>query len=148
MILAFDSEMQQQSAAETSVYQQLFMSSIHGQQQVYLNPFLMISVHRNTILQETINQLCLFSKHSESDLKKPLKVNFEGEEAIDAGHGMKKEFFLLLMKELLDEKYGMFFEVLLWFIPPINLLIIILRLCSSTGKPAPSGSTTRTRRTK
>lgn len=110
LILAVDSEIQQRSAAQSSVYQQLLFSSPHLGLPIYVNPYLMISVHRNTILQETINQLCLFSKHINSDFKKPLRVIFEGEEAIDAGQGMKKEFFLLLMKEILDEKYGMFME--------------------------------------
>lgn len=36
-----------------------------------------------------------------------LQVIFVGEEAVDAG-GVRKEFFLLIMKELLDPKYGMF----------------------------------------
>ena len=40
-------------------------------------------------------------------LKKPLKVIFAGEEGYDAG-GVKKELFLLLMKELLSPDYGMF----------------------------------------
>jgi E3 ubiquitin-protein ligase HERC4 len=38
-----------------------------------------------------------------------LKVKFHGEEAEDAG-GVKKEFFMLLLKEILDPKYGMFKE--------------------------------------
>lgn len=52
------------------------------------------------------------------DLKKPLKVKFCGEEAEDAG-GVRKEFFMLLLKEILDPKYGMFKEYeetrALWF---------------------------------
>lgn len=36
-----------------------------------------------------------------------LQVIFVGEDAVDAG-GVRKEFFLLIMKELLDPKYGMF----------------------------------------
>jgi len=51
-------------------------------------------------------------------LKKPLKVIFDGEEAVDAG-GVTKEFFLLLLKELLNPIYGMFTYYqdsnLLWF---------------------------------
>lgn len=35
------------------------------------------------------------------------QVIFVGEEAVDAG-GVRKEFFLLIMRELLDPKYGMF----------------------------------------
>lgn len=46
------------------------------------------------------------------------QVVFVGEDAVDAG-GVRKEFFLLIMKELLDPKYGMFryYEEsrLIWF---------------------------------
>lgn len=35
------------------------------------------------------------------------QVKFENEEAEDAG-GVTKEFFLLLLREILDPKYGMF----------------------------------------
>ena len=34
-------------------------------------------------------------------------MKFHGEEAEDAG-GVRKEFFMLLLKEILDPKYGMF----------------------------------------
>lgn len=48
----------------------------------------------------------------------PLQVIFDGEEAVDAG-GVTKEFFLLLLKELMDPVYGMFTHYpesnLLWF---------------------------------
>jgi hypothetical protein len=40
------------------------------------------------------------------DLFKPLRVHFIGEEGIDAG-GVKKEFFQLLVGELLSPDYGM-----------------------------------------
>ena len=46
------------------------------------------------------------------------QVIFDGEEAVDAG-GVTKEFFLLLLKELMDPVYGMFTHYkesnLLWF---------------------------------
>lgn len=58
------------------------------------------------------------------------QVIFVGEEAVDAG-GVRKEFFLLIMKELLDPKYGMFryYEEsrLIWFSNKVNHL----QLCSS-----------------
>ncbi len=40
------------------------------------------------------------------DLFKPLRVHFIGEDGIDAG-GVKKEFFQLLVTELLCPDYGM-----------------------------------------
>ena len=38
-----------------------------------------------------------------------LKVKFLGEEAEDGG-GVRKEFFMLLVREIFDPKYGMFKE--------------------------------------
>jgi len=69
-----------------------------------VNPCLVLHISRNNIVQDTIAQL---TKQVVMDFKKPLKVIFSGEEALDAG-GVKKEFFLLLLKEVLDPKYGMF----------------------------------------
>jgi len=34
-----------------------------------------------------------------------LRIEFAGEEGVDAG-GLKKEWFLLLVRELLDPRYG------------------------------------------
>lgn len=52
-----------------------------------------------------------------------VQVQFVGEEAVDEG-GVRKEFFLLLIKEVLDPKYGMFKAYtdsrLLWFNPQVG----------------------------
>ncbi len=40
------------------------------------------------------------------DLFKPLRVHFIGEDGIDAG-GVKKEFFALLLAELLKPEFGL-----------------------------------------
>ncbi|KAG5879073.1 hypothetical protein JTB14_023897 [Gonioctena quinquepunctata] len=58
------------------------------------------------IVEDALREL---SQVNPQDLKKPLKVKFQGEEAEDAG-GVTKEFFLLLLREILDPKYGMFKE--------------------------------------
>lgn len=41
------------------------------------------------------------------ELRKQLRVSFVGEEGIDEG-GVQKEFFQIIIKEILDEKYDMF----------------------------------------
>lgn len=66
--------------------------------------FIVLEVTRENIVADTIREL---SRYSPTDLKKPLKIKFHGEEAEDAG-GVRKEFFMLLLKEILDPKYGMF----------------------------------------
>uniref|UniRef100_A0AAQ4S6Y2 HECT and RLD domain containing E3 ubiquitin protein ligase 3 n=1 Tax=Gasterosteus aculeatus aculeatus TaxID=481459 RepID=A0AAQ4S6Y2_GASAC len=79
------------------------------------NPYLVLHVRRNHLVSDTLRELTMYS---DVDLKKPLKVIFDGEEAVDAG-GVTKEFFLLLLKELMDPVYGMFTHYkdsnLLWF---------------------------------
>ena len=122
-ILATDSAIRQQNAAESSIFRNLVpLPFMMGGGIVMANPYLVISVSRSTILQETINQLC-FQNQNPSEFKKPLKVIFDGEEGIDAGIGMKKEFFILLMKEFLDPKFGMFNEYkeskTIWFNPGV-----------------------------
>ncbi|RWS12069.1 E3 ubiquitin-protein ligase HERC4-like protein [Dinothrombium tinctorium] len=109
IVLATDSLIRQQNAAENAIYRNLvFMPFAHGSAVVTGSPYFMVNVNRNNLVQCAINQL--LAKHSADDYKKPLKINFENEEAIDAGQGVKKEFFLLLMKDLLDPKYGKFTE--------------------------------------
>jgi hypothetical protein len=41
----------------------------------------------------------------QGDIKKGLKIDFIGEEGVDAG-GLRKEWFLLLIREVFDEAHG------------------------------------------
>ncbi|XP_055530268.1 probable E3 ubiquitin-protein ligase HERC4 isoform X2 [Wyeomyia smithii] len=69
-----------------------------------VSQFIVLNVTRENIVADTIREL---AQYTENDLKKPLKIRFHGEEAEDAG-GVTKEFFMLLLKDVLDPKYGMF----------------------------------------
>ncbi|MEQ2187363.1 putative E3 ubiquitin-protein ligase herc3 [Goodea atripinnis] len=110
------------------------------------NPYLVLHVRRNHLVSDTLRELTMYS---DVDLKKPLKepvlmyfvasllicslqVIFDGEEAVDAG-GVTKEFFLLLLKELLDPVYGMFTHYtesnLLWFSDKQNWFHLIGIIC-------------------
>jgi len=77
--------------------------------------YLVLNVSRSNIVHDVLNQMNSLTTY---DLKKPLKIKFIGEEAEDAG-GVKKEFFMLLIREILDPKYGMFKNYeesrLMWF---------------------------------
>merc|ERR1719445_1190808 len=109
-ILRADQAVSQQQAYHTAMIQ-MFLS---GQSQL---PYFMLLVSRHNIVQETITQLQMANT---ADLKKPLRVTFQDEEAEDAG-GVTKEFFMLLIKEILNPDYGMFTEYedsnLIWFNP-------------------------------
>lgn len=77
--------------------------------------FFHLTVSRTSIVQDTMNQI---ANHDSSQLKKPLRVEFIGEEAEDAG-GVRKEFFFLLLNAIFDPVYGMFKQFddtrMIWF---------------------------------
>jgi ubiquitin-protein ligase E3 A len=67
-------------------------------------PYLFLELRRSRLVVDVLAQLTLKA----ADVKKPLKVKFlDGEEGHDAG-GVQKEFFQILIAELLDPAYGMF----------------------------------------
>ena len=64
---------------------------------------LMLKISRDNIVEETMN----FVHYSEVNLRKPLRVKFIGEDGVDEG-GVKKEFFLLFVRQVFDPNYSMF----------------------------------------
>ncbi|OPJ84714.1 probable E3 ubiquitin-protein ligase HERC4 isoform X1 [Patagioenas fasciata] len=101
-LLQTDAVIQMQMAVDQAHRQNL--SSLFLPVFESVNPCLILMVRRDNIVGDAVEVL---RKTKNVDYKKPLKVIFVGEEAVDAG-GVRKEFFLLIMRELLDPKYGMF----------------------------------------
>lgn len=83
--------------------QEAFINSLDSG--VPLRPYLHIRVRRDNLLQDSFD---FFEAH-ENELKKAIRVEFIGEPGIDVG-GPRKEWFLLLMRELFDPLRGMFTE--------------------------------------
>nr|CAD7419287.1 unnamed protein product [Timema poppensis] len=124
IVLQTDQSVQMQSAMNHAATQALTSMLFAPSQTQSISAFLQLFVDRNNLVQDTIREL---TKYNTSELKKPLKVvtltltttstrsgdptvqqvTFLGEEAVDAG-GVTKEFFMLLLREILDPKYGMF----------------------------------------
>lgn len=102
LLLQTDQHLQMQQAVHNAQQQITFMDYITGTVREYL----VLNVTRENLVADTIREI---RQYSQRDFKKPLKVKFCGEEAEDAG-GVRKEFFMLLLKEILDPKYGMFKE--------------------------------------
>ena len=65
--------------------------------------FLTINIRRNYLIEDALNEL------SKPDIKlqNPIKVKFIGEQGVDEG-GVRKEFFLLFIRQIFDPDYGMF----------------------------------------
>ncbi|KAK3871366.1 hypothetical protein Pcinc_023478 [Petrolisthes cinctipes] len=101
LLLRCDATRQMQGAIQEAVINSNPMLWLFDPAQIQ---FLNINIHRNNIVDDTIQQLL---HHGVTDYKRPLKVHFIGEEAEDAG-GVRKEFFLLLLREILNPDYGMF----------------------------------------
>jgi hypothetical protein len=65
--------------------------------------FLTIYIRRNNLIEDTLNEV---SKEG-IKLQNPIKVKFLGEQGVDEG-GVRKEFFLLFIRQIFDPDYGMF----------------------------------------
>uniref|UniRef100_A0AAY5EDU8 HECT domain-containing protein n=1 Tax=Electrophorus electricus TaxID=8005 RepID=A0AAY5EDU8_ELEEL len=113
-MLQTDAELQMQMAVSGANLHNVFML-LTLEPLLVQNPYLVLHVRRDHLVSDALRELTIYN---DVDLKKPLKVIFDGEEAVDAG-GVTKEFFLLLLKELMDPVYGMFTQYpesnLLWF---------------------------------
>eukprot|EP00445_Apocalathium_hangoei_P004585 CAMPEP_0203850666 /NCGR_PEP_ID=MMETSP0359-20131031/6897_1 /ASSEMBLY_ACC=CAM_ASM_000338 /TAXON_ID=268821 /ORGANISM="Scrippsiella Hangoei, Strain SHTV-5" /LENGTH=1478 /DNA_ID=CAMNT_0050766577 /DNA_START=169 /DNA_END=4601 /DNA_ORIENTATION=- len=81
--------------------------------------YFMLRVNRQDLLRETLAQMY---SASPVDLRRPLRVEFIGEEAVDEG-GVMREFFRVLSRELFSPEAGLFFEAegsrRLWFNPTL-----------------------------
>lgn len=78
--------------------QQAVMQTILGND---ASPFLVLIVRRSHVIEDALNQIAA----NITDLKKPLRVKFAGEEGVDAG-GVQKEFFHLCIEHIVDLNYG------------------------------------------
>ncbi|OCT70081.1 probable E3 ubiquitin-protein ligase HERC4 isoform X2 [Xenopus laevis] len=101
-LLQTDAVMQMQEAVDNANRQNI--SSWFHPIVESVDTCLILIVRRDNIVGDAMEVL---RKTKNIDYKKPMRVIFVGEEAVDAG-GVRKEFFLLVMRELLDPKYGMF----------------------------------------
>jgi hypothetical protein len=98
VILQIDNNQQMRKEFERAVMSQFFGGGDGGE------PFLILQVNRHALIEDSIVQLQMMNS---SELKKPLKVKFIGEEGIDEG-GVRKEYFQILVQQLFDPKFGMF----------------------------------------
>ncbi|XP_057703370.1 probable E3 ubiquitin-protein ligase HECTD2 [Corythoichthys intestinalis] len=98
-IIQKDSEQQMISRARQSL-----VSKVSRRQRVDMNLlFLNIKVRRAQLLADSLDEL----SRKRCDLKKKLRVTFVGEAGLDMG-GLTKEWFLLLVRQIFRDDYGMF----------------------------------------
>ncbi|KAI8868812.1 hypothetical protein GQ42DRAFT_109092, partial [Ramicandelaber brevisporus] len=66
-------------------------------------PYLELRVRRSNLISDSLTQIA----RNQHFLKKKLRINFIGEEGIDAG-GLTKEWFMLLIRDLMSVDFGLF----------------------------------------
>ncbi|KAL9905493.1 probable E3 ubiquitin-protein ligase HERC4 isoform X2 [Glossina fuscipes] len=112
VLLQTDQIIQMRHAMQSATNSNFFNLVTFG---AFASQFIVLNVTRENLVQDTLREIM---QYNQNDLKKPLKIKFCGEEGEDAG-GVRKEFFMLLSKDLIDPKYGMFKEFedsrVVWF---------------------------------
>ena len=64
---------------------------------------LVLNIRRDHLIEDTLNEV----SKANINLQNELKVKFVGEQGVDEG-GVRKEFFILLVRQIFDPNYGMF----------------------------------------
>jgi len=94
-IMEYDARRQMEVKAKEAFFTTVF-------QKRTVAPHLILKVRRDCIIEDSLSQISC----NEMDVKKGLRIEFIGEDGVDAG-GLRKEWFLLLCREVFDPLYGM-----------------------------------------
>ena len=88
-----------------------FLNRVDGDREAgFLNFFfnrhrfnLTLNIRRDHLIEDTLNEV----SKPDMNFQNKLKVKFTGEQGVDVG-GVRKEFFILLIRQIFDPNYGMF----------------------------------------
>ncbi|KAG4026090.1 hypothetical protein MFRU_045g00350 [Monilinia fructicola] len=82
-----------------------FFNSIMTRKNV--NQYLLLKVRRECLVEDSLKGVSEVVGTGGEEIKKGLRIEFKGEEGIDAG-GLRKEWFLLLVRDVFNPDHGMF----------------------------------------
>lgn len=71
------------------------------------NQYLLLKVRRECLVEDSLKGVSEVVGTGGEEIKKGLRIEFKGEEGIDAG-GLRKEWFLLLVREVFNPDHGMY----------------------------------------
>lgn len=72
-----------------------------------ISQFLVLQVRRDCLVEDSLRGVSEVVGTGQEEIKKGLKIEFKGEEGLDSG-GLRKEWFLLLVREVFDPEHGLF----------------------------------------
>ena len=97
-ILEFDARRQMTVKAREA-----FFDSIMTRKNV--SQYLVLNIRRDCLIEDSLQEVSEVVGSGSEDIKKSLRIEFKGEEGIDAG-GLRKEWFLLLVREVFNPEHG------------------------------------------
>jgi E3 ubiquitin-protein ligase HECTD2 len=97
-VLEYDARRQMEVKAREA-----FFNSILNHKAV--SQYLVLKVRRDCLVEDSMRGVSEVVGSGQEDIKKGLRIEFTGEEGVDAG-GLRKEWFLLLVREVFDPEHG------------------------------------------
>lgn len=82
-----------------------FFNSIMSRKAI--NQYLVLKVRRDCLVEDSLRGVSEAVGIGQEEVKKGLRIEFLGEEGLDSG-GLRKEWFLLLVREVFDPEHGLF----------------------------------------
>ncbi|MCJ1280750.1 putative E3 ubiquitin-protein ligase [Xylographa opegraphella] len=99
-IMEYDTRRQMEVKAREA-----FFNSILSRKAI--NQYLLLKVRRDCLVDDSLQGISEVVGTGQEEIKKGLRIQFAGEEGVDAG-GLRKEWFLLLVREVFDPEHGLF----------------------------------------
>lgn len=86
-----------------------------------LNQYLVLKIRRECLVEDSLKGVSEVVGSGGEEIKKGLRIEFKGEEGIDAG-GLRKEWFLLLVRDVFNPDHGKLLRIL--FLQSSQLIVI------------------------
>ncbi len=97
-ILEHDAKRQMRGKAREAFFDSILTHKSYAQ-------YLVLHIRRDCLVDDSLKQVSEVVGSGTEDIKKALRIEFQGEEGVDAG-GLRKEWFLLLVREVFNPDYG------------------------------------------
>ncbi|KAH7040643.1 uncharacterized protein B0I36DRAFT_371206 [Microdochium trichocladiopsis] len=99
-ILEHDAKRQMTGKAREAFFDSILSHRTYAQH-------LVLKIRRDCLVDDSLKKVSAIVGSGSEDIKKALRIEFDGEEGVDAG-GLRKEWFLLLVREVFNPDHGLF----------------------------------------
>ncbi|KAI6089032.1 hypothetical protein F4821DRAFT_276585 [Hypoxylon rubiginosum] len=99
-ILEFDAKRQMAGKAREAFFDSILSHRSYAQ-------YLVLNVRRDCLVEDSLKKVSEVVGSGSEEIKKGLRIEFQGEEGVDGG-GLRKEWFLLLVREVFNPDHGLF----------------------------------------